>query len=592
MFNIYVKLLLLTVVLIATLQTARFMFSTSYYLSARTSLEAFRAGTWSCELDRRLVLHLRNEIQDKEKLLKYREKVINSLRKRIAQLNATIEQGRNVDSIESIVSHRKRSLDGAEELSRNTGSSFDKQEDNVVEKESHATPFPLDLEKVARNGNKPCCIAVKRMSDILRQYMDTNVNLKHQVTFYEQMNLTAKLLRYGEIVRQQTIAKNCSTHFIPKKIDKQKNDLFLLSDMNSVYEAVPIYLEPRQKIGNFGAKHRSIDLKNAFHWALKEFNKKWKDKKDLASSAVDVLFKADPYLGNKYIFTLRTKSGRLFTLPVLRPLGPYIANGKTVEQSARAKELINIIVPLSGRSSSLEIFLRMFQEVCIKHKENVFLTIIMYGNLTNTNELKDIVHKFTVNTGFTAFDVMRRNLPFSRGRALDDGVKRWNGNENVLMFFCDVDVSFDRKFLRRCRTNTQKGKYVYYPVLFSQYNPSISKKADTSSYSVEIDSESGTWRPLGFGMACMYRSDYLKVGGFNLSIKGWGGEDNDLYNRFIKSPIKIIRAPDSGLFHKWHLKECDKSLDKTKYQHCLGAKARYEGSQRQLGLLLFKGAKR
>jgi len=91
---------------------------------------------------------LRNEIQDKEKLLKYREKVINSLRKRIAQLNATIEQGRNVDSIESIVSHRKRSLDGAEELSRNTGSSFDKQEDNVVEKESHATPFPLDLEKV------------------------------------------------------------------------------------------------------------------------------------------------------------------------------------------------------------------------------------------------------------------------------------------------------------------------------------------------------------------------------------------------------------------------------------------------------------
>ena len=60
----------------------------------------------------------------------------------------------------------------------------------------------------------------------------------------------------------------------------------------------------------------------------------------------------------------------------------------------------------------------------------------------------------------------------------------------------------------------------------------------------------------------------------------------------MKSPIKIIRAPDPGLFHKWHLKDCDKSLDNMKYNHCLGAKARYEGSQRQLGLLLFKESER
>ena len=507
------------------------MFSTSYYLSARTSLEAFRAGTWSCELDRRLVIHLRNEIRDKEKLLKYREKVINTLRKRIALLNVTIANERRGKFNNDIIQHQKRSLDDAVYISENEAKNLGNKTNKMMKKENNPTPFPQDLDKVANSGKKPCCMALKRMSDILRQYMDTTVNLKHQVAIYEQTNMTAKLLRYGEVVRQQTIAKNCSTHFIPKKADKQKDDLYLTSDMSSVYEAVPIYMEPRQKIGNFGAKHRNVDLKSALNWALKEFNKKWRLKKDQASIAVDVLFKSDPLQGNKYIFTLKTKAGKTFTFPVLRPLGPYINEGKIVDQTTRVKELINIIVPLSGRSNSLGHFLNMFHEVCIKHKENVFLTIIMYGNLTNTNELRNIVNKFTKKTGFTAFDIMRKDAPFSRGRALDDGVKRWNGNKNVLIFFCDVDVTFDRNFLRRCRTNTQLTKQVYYPVLFTQYNPMISKKNDTEKYSVEIDSESGTWRPLGFGMACMYRSDYLKVGGFNLKIKGWGGEDNDLYNR-------------------------------------------------------------
>ena len=540
MFNIYVKILLVTLILVATLQTARFMFSTSYYLSAQSSLQAFRAGTWSCELERRSVIDLRSEIQDKEKLLKYREKVINSLRRRIAQLNATVENGQGAKFTEDDIQQNTRVFDDGAEPSVNKRKSLDSRANKTIIKEDNPTPFPQDLDKVASSGKKPCCIALKRVSDILRQYMDTTMNLKHQVAMYEQTNITAKLLRYGEMVRQKAIAKNCSRHFILKKIDKQKNDLYLLSDMNSVYEAVPIYMEPKQKIGNFGAKHRNIDLKSSFNWVLREFNKKWKGSKEQVSSAVDVIFKSDPSQGNKYIFTLRTKSGKLFTFPVLRPLGPYVSDGKIIEQTRRIKELVNIIVPLSGRSNSLANFLRMFQEVCIKHKENVFLTIIIYGNLTTTKELKNILNKFTANAGFTAFDIMRRDAPFSRGRALDDGVKRWNGNQDVLMFFCDVDVSFDREFLRRCRTNTLTAKQVYYPVLFSQYNPSISKKTDTGKYSVEIDSESGTWRPLGFGMACMYRSDYLKVGGFNLKIKGWGGEDNDLYNRLVKICIQII----------------------------------------------------
>ena len=48
------------------------------------------------------------------------------------------------------------------------------------------------------------------------------------------------------------------------------------------------------------------------------------------------------------------------------------------------------------------------------------------------------------------------------------------------------------------------------------------------------DRSYGFWRTYGFGMTCQYRSDYLKVGGFDLSIEGWGSEDQQLYARYLE----------------------------------------------------------
>ena len=85
-------------------------------------------------------------------------------------------------------------------------------------------------------------------------------------------------------------------------------------------------------------------------------------------------------------------------------------------------------------------------------------------------------------------------------------------------------------------------------------------------------------------MTCQYRKDYIQVGGFNLRIKGWGSEDVDLHQNFItQNKIRIIRAPDSGLIHHYHTKDCNNKLPWKQYHSCVSTKIESEASKSQYG---------
>lgn len=201
---------------------------------------------------------------------------------------------------------------------------------------------------------------------------------------------------------------------------------------------------------------------------------------------------------------------------------------------------------------------------------------------------------------------------FSRGAALTEGLKLCDSDD--LVFFIDVDIMFNFDSLRRIRIHTIKYNNVYFPIVFSEYNPDVvngedynkfkgetvtvdadieseaqveeevktEKELTNLKYSKEINDDNGYFRQYGFGILGIYKCDFERIGGFDLTIKGWGKEDVQLFETLIKSNLTVYRIADDSIVHIFHSVDCDKGLEKSQFLMCLGTKASTYGSEKHM----------
>lgn len=305
-------------------------------------------------------------------------------------------------------------------------------------------------------------------------------------------------------------------------------------------------------------------------------------------------YRIDRMKGTQYeLFYKSAASKNVFEhVQIFRPFAPL--QKVQVQTYDKNKEWINLIVPLSGRVDTFRQFMELFVEQCIKKDGRVFLTLVYFGE-EGREEVRQILTETAEQHNYESYKFIERRDSFSRGIGLLAGVESWIDGE-VLQFFCDVDVTFKHGFLDRCRLNATPGTKVYYPIVFSLYNPSI-VYADSDTIpswreQLVLKRDTGFWRTFGFGMTCIYRSDFLFMRGFDTKIQGWGMEDVKLYRKIAQSNLNIIRAPDPGIFHMWHEKTCDPRLPIAQYNMCLSSKALGEASHVQLGMLAFSELKK
>lgn len=311
------------------------------------------------------------------------------------------------------------------------------------------------------------------------------------------------------------------------------------------------------------------------------------------SDFIEGVFRTEPTTGTHYELYFRnidtSGGGQYSKVIVMRPFG-LLLPVKT-DSISTGKSWINIILPLKGRLDSFELFMQHFTEICIMKDEKVFLTVVYFGQ-EGLEEVNKMASSTLQKYDFKNIKVVTLDEKFSRGRGLQIGALNWKGGD-VVLFMCDVDIVFTVDFLERCRLNTERRKRVYYPIVFSLYNPHVVYSLHDQVIPPEkdqlmISKQTGFWRDFGYGMTCQFRSDFMKIKGFDEHITGWGGEDVSLYKKYVRSEYIVIRATDPGIFHLWHEKVCDPSLSSDQYQGCIRSKALNEASHAQLGLLAFK----
>ena len=378
-------------------------------------------------------------------------------------------------------------------------------------------------------------------------------------------------------------------------------------------------------------KQKNIALKKKkFRFKLKSYVRGWR--------------RFDPTRGEEHQLLLdvtlsdgrRSSTDRRLLVNIVKPLAEArLVGAQDVRRDSQP--LVHFIVPVARLSSRFDDFIRNYEEVCLKggngNRESskgksgdsqknsldlgCALILVVFDGPSHLD--KDTVANVEAHLArltriygdaLTRARLIRTKDAFTRALGMDLAARQLPSD--ALVFFVDVDVTFNADFVENCRLLTERGKNVYYPIVFSQYDPAIvgnysyigggrtgksSAKgtASPSSSSVKkpppdmtiISKLTGHWVVYGFGMACLYKADYDAVGGFDLTIRGWGGEDVALFDSHVRHPsITVTRACEPGLVHRYHERYCDPDLGEDQLRMCRGAAAESLGSRAQLANLV------
>ncbi|XP_030762181.1 chondroitin sulfate N-acetylgalactosaminyltransferase 2 [Sitophilus oryzae] len=482
---------------------------------------------------------------------------------------------------------------------------------------------------------------IKALKLQLLQYTNNNSNRNHHFNGISSNSIS-------DVSQSPLITNTECSNYIKKQI--MQAEIFHGTPLNNEYELIPFnhFTYSRVYPSDLGLGKRVVekpigykrkDILEALMKGLETLNKNITEKirRYTLDDFLEGLYRIEPTTGTQFELYFKTKLVNKtvvehginlngFTkIVVMRPFAPLQTISTKFLPGPKDKELIHIILPLSGRTATFQNFMDKFVKIGLKNDRRVHLTVVYFGE-EGLSEARSIMSRvlMTKNSGGNANNLrlLALNETFSRGKGLRVGAERAldystvrttqnaqkiipisnqnqkSSKKDVLLFMCDVDIVFSARFLDRCRWNTKPGKKVYYPVVFSLYNPHVvytlqGKEVPPENEQLVISRDTGFWRDFGYGMTCQYRSDFLKVKGFDEDIVGWGGEDVMLYRKYVTSNVKVIRATDPGIFHIWHPKVCSggpggQKLSADQYRACIRSRALNEASHAQLGFLAFK----
>lgn len=348
------------------------------------------------------------------------------------------------------------------------------------------------------------------------------------------------------------------------------------------------------KLRPFPLEPLTKEYRDVINFTLSHLNKEYRNTNDVNKAKKGLLRvegfshfdRNEGILYDLYIQDAHGNHSVTREMRIVRPFEPVLTSKSSLVEGAN--KWVNIILPLKGKLAEFKTFLTMFRLCCMQDSQ-IFLTVVYFGE-TGSTQTKNILSTVANYAKFHNYELLLLKENFSREQGIKYAAGHWKKG-NVVMLFCDVDIVFKDYFIERCRMNSHPGKRVYFPVVFSLYNPKLVYADPRMVYHIHhqlnASPRTGFWRTLGYGIVCQYRDDFLKVSQMRLIGDNWGREGVELYKGYNCLGLETTRAFDRGLFHLYQERFCKDEMESAQYKECLETKATYEMSHRQVGLLVF-----
>lgn len=276
---------------------------------------------------------------------------------------------------------------------------------------------------------------------------------------------------------------------------------------------------------------------------------------------------------------------------------PAVVKRINVQPDRVRSKIIHFVLPLFNRLTTFTRFMDNYETVCLQQADEplhrVSLTIVPFGRDTVDRAVNAVAGLVAKYPGARITVLPDPGEPFARALALHMGAERAGPPPDDLLFFVDVDMLWTAALLDRVRLNTVRGRSVYFPIVYSEYDPVVVYGRTVSPNHFLVNQDTGYWRQYGFGIVAMYKSDLIAAGGFNTTIQGWGNEDVDLFEKFVRArPTAIFRAADPDLVHVYHPVECDAKLLEPKARMCANTRFETYGNVDQFANIIYKNRDR
>jgi len=179
------------------------------------------------------------------------------------------------------------------------------------------------------------------------------------------------------------------------------------------------------------------------------------------------------YIIDASISLIENQTTEYRKLHLVRPFGAMHLLSNNIFDNTK---LVHFIVAVPGLTLNLHRFLSNFEDVCARKNDRAYLLIVVCSDSVKEMEAvrsaanviqhrhHDTVHVRVVHT--------RRR--FDLALALDLGSRQLPGS--ALIAFTDIDIRFSRAAVRRCQLHAIENHQVYYPVVFSQYDPDVVRR--------------------------------------------------------------------------------------------------------------------